>query len=80
MMHGLTAHYLVNDAHKLKAGETALVHAAAGGVGLLLVQMARAIGARVIGTVSSEDKGTLGARGRSGRSHCFHQAGLSRRK
>src|SRR5260370_18420868 len=35
MMHGLTAHYLVNDAHKLKAGETALVHAAAGGVGLL---------------------------------------------
>ena len=59
MMHGLTAHYLVNDAHKLKAGETAFVHAAAGGVGLLLVQMARAIGARVIGTVSSEDKGTL---------------------
>ena len=59
MMHGLTAHYLVNDAHKLKAGETALVHAAAGGVGLLLVQMARAIGARVIGTVSSEEKGKL---------------------
>jgi NADPH2:quinone reductase len=59
MMHGLTAHYLVNDAHKLKAGETALVHAAAGGVGLLLVQMSRAIGARVIGTVSSEEKATL---------------------
>jgi NADPH2:quinone reductase len=59
MMHGLTAHYLVNDAHKLKAGETALVHAAAGGVGLLLVQMAHAIGARVIGTVSSEEKGKL---------------------
>jgi len=59
MVHGLTAHYLVNDAHKLKAGETALVHAAAGGVGLLLVQMARVIGARVIGTVSSEDKGKL---------------------
>jgi NADPH2:quinone reductase len=56
MVHGLTAHYLVNDAHKLKSGETALVHAAAGGVGLLLVQMARAIGARVIGTVSSEEK------------------------
>jgi NADPH2:quinone reductase len=56
MMQGLTAHYLVNDAHKLKAGETALVHAAAGGVGLLLVQMAHAIGARVIGTVSSDDK------------------------
>jgi NADPH:quinone reductase len=59
MMHGLTAHYLVNDAHKLKAGETALVHAAAGGVGLLLVQMARAMGARVIGTASSEDKAML---------------------
>jgi len=56
MMHGLTAHYLVNDAHKLKAGETALVHAAAGGVGLLVVQLAHAIGARVIGTVSSEEK------------------------
>jgi len=59
MMHGLTAHYLVNDAHKLKAGETALVHAAAGGVGLLVVQLAHAIGARVIGTVSSEEKGRL---------------------
>ncbi len=59
MMHGLTAHYLVNDAHKLKADETALVHAAAGGVGLLVVQLAHAIGARVIGTVSSEEKGKL---------------------
>jgi NADPH:quinone reductase len=59
MMHGLTAHYLVNDAHKLKAGDTALVHAAAGGVGLLLVQMAHAIGARVIGTVSSDEKAKL---------------------
>ncbi len=59
MMHGLTAHYLATDAHKLKAGETALIHAAAGGVGLLLVQMARAIGARVIGTASSDDKAAL---------------------
>lgn len=59
MMHGLTAHYLVNDAHKLKPGETALVHAAAGGVGLLLVQMARAVGARVIGTTSSDEKALL---------------------
>ncbi len=59
MMHGLTAHYLANDAHKLKAGETALIHAAAGGVGLLLVQMAHVIGARVIGTVSSEQKAAL---------------------
>jgi NADPH2:quinone reductase len=59
MVYGLTAHYLVNDAHKLKSGETALVHAAAGGVGLLLVQMARASGARVIGTASSEEKAQL---------------------
>lgn len=59
MMFGLTAHYLANDAHKLKAGETALIHAAAGGVGLLLVQMAKATGARVIGTASSEEKAAL---------------------
>jgi NADPH2:quinone reductase len=59
MMHGLTAHYLVHDAHKLKAGETVLVHAAAGGVGLLVVQLAHAIGARVIGTVSSDEKAVL---------------------
>lgn len=59
MVQGLTAHYLVNDAHQLKAGETALVHAAAGGVGLLVVQLAHAIGARVIGTASSEEKAQL---------------------
>jgi NADPH:quinone reductase len=59
MVQGLTAHYLVNDAHKLKASETALIHAAAGGVGLLIVQLAHAIGARVIGTVSSEEKAAL---------------------
>src|SRR5271168_2886864 len=59
MVHGLTAHYLVNSAHKLKPGETALIHSAAGGVGLLLVQMARAVGARVIGTVSSDEKAQL---------------------
>lgn len=59
MVHGLTAHYLVNDAHKLKANETALVHAAAGGVGLLVVQIAHAIGARVIGTASSDEKARL---------------------
>jgi NADPH2:quinone reductase len=59
MMHGLTAHYLVTDAHKLKAGETVLLHAAAGGVGLLVVQLAHAIGARVIGTASSEEKARL---------------------
>jgi NADPH2:quinone reductase len=57
MLQGLTAHYLCHDAYKLKPGDTVLVHAAAGGVGLLVVQMAKNLGARVIGTVSSEEKG-----------------------
>src|SRR3989442_346888 len=56
MLQGMTAHYLVNSTYPLKKGETALIHAAAGGVGLLLVQMAHNIGARVIGTVSTEEK------------------------
>jgi NADPH2:quinone reductase len=59
MIQGLTAHYLVNDTYQLKPGDTALVHAAAGGVGLLLVQLLHAVGARVIGTVSSEEKAVL---------------------
>jgi NADPH:quinone reductase len=62
MLQGMTAHYLSHDTYPLKKGETALVHAAAGGVGLLLVQMAHNIGARVIATVSTEEKATL-ARG-----------------
>lgn len=59
MLQGMTAHYLSHDTYPLKKGETALVHAAAGGVGLLLVQMAHGIGARVIGTVSTEEKAKL---------------------
>src|SRR5258708_11482245 len=59
MLQGLTAHYLCHDAYRFKAGETALVLSAAGGVGLLLVQMARHIGARVIGTVSNDEKADL---------------------
>jgi NADPH:quinone reductase len=59
MLQGMTAHYLAHDTYPLKRGETALVHAAAGGVGLLLVQMAHNIGARVIGTVSTEEKAKL---------------------
>lgn len=59
MLQGMTAHYLSHDTHPLKKGETALIHAAAGGVGLLLVQMARNLGARVIGTVSTEEKAKL---------------------
>ncbi|MBZ5572363.1 MAG: quinone oxidoreductase [Acidobacteriia bacterium] len=56
MLQGMTAHYLLYGAFPLQRGQTALVHAAAGGVGLLLVQMAHNIGARVIGTVSTEEK------------------------
>ena len=62
MLQGMTAQYLSHDTYPLKRGETALVHAAAGGVGLLLVQMAHNIGARVIATVSTEEKAKL-ARG-----------------
>jgi NADPH:quinone reductase len=53
LLQGLTAQYLTRDSHRLQAGESALVHAAAGGVGLLLVQIARALGARVLGVTSS---------------------------
>lgn len=59
MLQGMTAHYLVYSTYALRKGETALVHAAAGGVGLILVQMAKNIGARVIGTVGSEEKAIL---------------------
>jgi NADPH2:quinone reductase len=54
MLQGMTAHYLSHDTFPLKCGDTALIHAAAGGVGLLLTQMAHNIGARVIATVSTE--------------------------
>jgi NADPH2:quinone reductase len=59
MLQGMTAHYLCHDTYPLNRGETALVHAAAGGVGLLLVQMAHNIGARVLATVSNEEKAKL---------------------
>lgn len=59
MLQGMTAHYLVRSTYPLKSGETCLVHAAAGGAGLLIVQMAKALGARVIGTVSTEVKAQL---------------------
>src|SRR5262249_18424887 len=59
MLQGMTAHYLALSTYPLKKGETALVHAAAGGVGQLLVQIAKRQGARVIGTVSTEEKARL---------------------
>ena len=59
MLQGMTAHYLAHSTYPLKRGETALVHAAAGGVGLLLIQIAKMLGAQVIGTVSTETKAQL---------------------
>lgn len=59
MLQGMTAHYLVTDTYPLGPEDTALVHAAAGGVGHLLVQAAKLKGARVIGTVSTEEKAQL---------------------
>ena len=61
-LQGLTAHYLLFDTYPVKPGDTVLVHAAAGGVGLLLTQIATRLGARVIATVSTEEKERL-ARG-----------------
>jgi NADPH2:quinone reductase len=59
MLQGMTAHYLTHSTYPLKKGDTALIHAAAGGVGLLLIQIAKRLGATVIGTVSTEAKAKL---------------------
>ncbi len=59
LLQGMTAHYLVHSTFPLKSGDTALIHAAAGGTGLLLTQMASQIGARVIATVSTDEKAAL---------------------
>jgi NADPH2:quinone reductase len=59
LLQGLTAHYLLHDTYKVQAGDTILAHAGAGGVGLLLTQMAKMLGARVITTVSTEEKAEL---------------------
>jgi NADPH2:quinone reductase len=73
MLQGMTAHMLLRSVHEVKAGETILVHAAAGGVGLILCQWAAAIGARVIGTVSTDAKAELA------RAHgCHHPIVTSR--
>ena len=59
MLQGLTVQYLLNDSYTVKAGDTVLLHAAAGGVGLIAVQWLKALGARVIGTVGSAEKAEL---------------------
>ena len=59
MLQGMTAHYLTHSTYAIQPGDTILVHAAAGGAGLLIAQMAKRCGARVIGTVSTEEKASL---------------------
>lgn len=59
LLQGMTAHYLTHSVHRVRPGDTVLVHAAAGGMGLLLTQIAKLLGARVIGTVSSDEKEKL---------------------
>jgi NADPH:quinone reductase len=59
MLQGMTAHYLTQTTYPIKSGDSVLLHAAAGGVGLLAIQMAKKSGARVIATVSTEDKARL---------------------
>jgi NADPH2:quinone reductase len=59
MLQGMTAHYLTHSTFPLKAGDTCLVHAAAGGAGGLIVQMAKNLGARVVGTVSTAEKARI---------------------
>lgn len=59
LLQGLTAHYLVHDTYRVQQGDTVLVHAGAGGVGLLLTQMAKMLGATVITTVSTDEKAAL---------------------
>jgi NADPH:quinone reductase len=59
MLKGMTAEYLLHRTHRVRPGDTVLVHAAAGGAGLLLCQWAKALGARVIGTVSTDAKAEL---------------------
>lgn len=63
MLKGLTAEYLLRRTHALRAGETVLIHAAAGGVGLIACQWAKHLGARVLGTVGSEEKAELARAG-----------------
>jgi NADPH2:quinone reductase len=75
MLKGLTAQYLLRRTYRVKKGDTILMHAAAGGVGLILCQWARALGATVIGTVGSDEKAALAKK-----AGCKHVIVLSREK
>ena len=78
MTKGMTVQYLFNRTHKLKQGDTILMHAAAGGVGLIAGQWARAVGARVIGTVSTPEKARLAKR--NGYTHVIVREGRPGKK
>ena len=78
MLQGMTAHYLTHSTYPLKPGDSCLIHAAAGGTGRLIVQMAKMLGARVIGTVGNEEKAKQAQRSRRRRSDHLHQGRLHR--
>ena len=78
MLKGMTAEYLLRRTYKVQKGDNILVHAAAGGVGLILCQWGKALGANVIGTVGTEDKGKL-AHGQRLRPHHLLPQGRLRR-
>ena len=71
-LQGMTAHYLIHEFRKIKPGDIVLIHAAAGGMGLLLVQWAHHLGAKVIGTVSTEEKAKASEGSRSFRCYYLH--------
>jgi NADPH:quinone reductase len=75
MLKGLTAHYLIRRTYRVKKGDTILMHAAAGGVGQILCQWARALGATVIGTVGADEKAALASK-----AGCKHVIVTSREK
>ena len=79
MLQGLTAHMLLRQIHAVKPGETILIQAAAGGVGLIVCQWAKALGATVIGTVGSEEKAELARAHGCDHPILYKQAGFRRR-
>ena len=72
LLQGMTAHYLVYDTYRIVAGGTVLIHAGAGGTGLLLIQLAKRLGARVLTTVSTDEKAALARGAGAGRGHPVH--------
>ncbi len=78
MLQGMTAHYLTHSTYPLKPGDSCLIHAAAGGTGRLIVQMAKMLGAHVIGTVGDEEKAKQAKECRRRRSDHLHQGRFHR--